>query len=194
MSNRILITGAHGFVGKKLAAFLTSNGHTVLTTDYAGSGESELDRPCDISNADAVAELLEWATPLDAVVHLAAITFVPQAQADPARVIAVNLNGTMYLIDAMQQSTPEARLLFVSTSEVYGPPQKLPVYESHPFNPQNSYAASKAAADDYCRDIEASTKLNIVRMRPFNHSGPGQADSFVLSSFARQIAGMESGL
>lgn len=194
MSKRVLITGAQGFVGKKLAAHLQADGHTVLTTDYASPGESEFDRPCDISNADGVAELLKWAAPLDAVVHLAAITFVPQAQADPARVIEVNLNGTMHLINAMHQSTPEARLLFVSTSEVYGPPQKLPIDESHPFNPHNPYAVSKAAADNYCRDMQDSFELDIVRMRPFNHSGPGQADSFVLSSFARQIAAMESGL
>ena len=60
-------------------------------------------------------------------------------------------------------------------------------------NPQNPYAESKAAADDYCRTIFESSGMDIVRMRPFNHSGPGQADSFVLSSFARQIADMESG-
>jgi GDP-4-dehydro-6-deoxy-D-mannose reductase len=194
MTKRILVTGAYGFVGNKLSAYLESQGHHVLETDTRLPGISENAKPCDITDPGALADLVEWAAPLDAVIHLAAITFVPEAHAVPDRVMDVNLNGTKNLIRAMQQKTPDARLLFISTSEVYGPPEKLPVDESHPLNPKNPYAISKAEADRYCQKIHAETGMNIVRMRPFNHSGSGQADSFVLSSFARQIAEMESGI
>ena len=77
---------------------------------------------------------------------------------------------------------------------MYGPPTELPIREEHPLNPQNPYAISKAAADSYCAYYHKSTGYAVVRMRPFNHSGPGQSDQFVLSSFARQIARAEAGL
>ena len=163
----------------------------MLGTDYTWSDDST-GHACDISNAESVQKLMTSTPPLNAVIHLAAITFVPDSQANPTKVIDVNLKGTQHIINAMQQTHPAARLLFVSTSEVYGPPLTLPVDENPPFNPQNPYAISKAAADHYCRYIHATTGMDIVRMRPFNHSGPGQADSFVLSSFARQVAELEA--
>ncbi len=193
MSKRILVTGAQGFVGQKLCAYLSAAGHTVLRTDTQLPDDAQDTQVCNITDASSVDALLEWAGDLDAVIHLAAITFVPQAQADPTRVMDVNLHGTMHLIEAMKQYTPKARLLFVSTSEVYGAPQYLPIDEAHPVNPTNPYAISKVAADYYCNYVAQAGDLDIVRMRPFNHSGPGQADHFVLSSFAHQLAAMECG-
>lgn len=193
MTKHILVTGAQGFVGKKLCALLEDAGHVVLRTDACLVDACDDAIVTDISDLESVKNLFEWAGTLDAVVHLAAITFVPEAQANPTRVMDVNYGGTQHIVQSMQARVPEARLLFVSTSEVYGPPTMLPVDEGHPINPQNPYAESKAAADEYCRSVFESTGMDVVRMRPFNHSGPGQADSFVLSSFARQIAEMESG-
>lgn len=193
MPKRILITGAQGFVGQKLARHLTAAGHTVLRTDTHVAENAADAHACNITSADSVEALVQWAGPLDAVVHLAAITFVPDAQADPARVMEVNLHGTMHIIESMKRHTPQARLLFISTSEVYGAPQYLPIDEAHPLNPTNPYATSKVAADHYCEIVAASGDLDIVRMRPFNHSGPGQADHFVLSSFAHQLAAIECG-
>jgi GDP-4-dehydro-6-deoxy-D-mannose reductase len=193
MTKRILVTGAEGFVGKRLCAFLEKSGHAVLRAHARIIDATDASIETDISDLDSVTRLFQWAGNVDAVVHLAAITFVPEAQANPTRVMDVNFHGTQNIIHEMEARLPEARLLFVSTSEVYGPPKYLPVDEDHPINPQNPYAKSKAAADDYCEMIFESKGLDIVRMRPFNHSGPRQADSFVLSSFARQIAEMESG-
>lgn len=190
---RILVTGAAGFVGQRLTRELRNSGYTVLESDQRMDPDSPDSRDCDISDAASVASLLEWASPLDGVIHLAAITFIPDAHANPAAVMEVNLGGTIHLIDAMHRFSPNARLVFVSTSEVYGPPQSLPVSESHPLNPQNPYAISKAAADQYCAYASARGLLDIVRIRPFNHSGAGQAPSFVLSDFAKQVVAMRHG-
>jgi GDP-4-dehydro-6-deoxy-D-mannose reductase len=193
MRRRILVTGAAGFVGRKLCAHLAQGGYQVLATDHASSTDFATYRGCDFSRPDDIADMMEWAGDVDGIFHLAAITFVPDAAADPDGVMRVNLEGTQYLVQAMRRSSPASRLIFVSSSEIYGAPQSLPVDETHPLNPNNPYAISKAAADDYCRHACETWGLDIVRMRPFNHSGPGQSDKFVLSSFARQVAEIEAG-
>jgi len=193
MGRRILVTGAAGFVGRKLCAQLTRDGYQVLATDHAPSVEFDSYHACDFSRSGDIAAMMDWAGNLDGIFHLAAITFVPDAAADPDGVMRVNLEGTQHLIQAMRQSPVAPRLVYVSSSEIYGAPQFLPVDEAHPLNPNNPYAISKAAADEYCRNACETWGLDIIRMRPFNHSGPGQTDKFVLSSFARQVADIEAG-
>jgi len=193
MSERVLVTGAIGFVGNRLCAYLESEGYEVYSCDLAPKSNNERYRVCDVADPDSIRDTLIWAGPLNYVIHLAAMTFVPEAAVAPEKVINVNVNGTITLIRLMEKLTPEARLLFISSSEVYGAPQFMPVTEEHPFHPNNPYAISKAAADEYCRYYASSGKLSIVRMRPYNHSGPGQSDRFVLSSFAKQVATIESG-
>jgi len=189
MTGRALITGAGGFVGRHLRTHLDACGWETAGADLRGAEIS-----CDISASDQVDAMLEAVGDVTHVFHLAAIAFVPTASADPSRTMAVNLEGTICLARLMEERCPKARLLFVSTSEVYGPPVSLPVTEAHALDPRNPYAISKAAADQYLGYLGNATKLDIVRARPFNHAGPGQSDDFVLSSFARQVAEMEAGL
>jgi len=193
MSRRILVTGAAGFVGRKLCAQLNRDGFEVLATDYAPSDDFDVYRTCDFSQPDDITAMMEWAGSLDGIFHLAAITFVPDAAADPAGVMRGNLEGTQHLIQAIRDKSDSPRLIFIGSSETYGAPQSLPVDETHPLNPNNPYAISKTAADEYCSYAHETWGLDIVRMRPFNHSGPGQSDKFVLSSFARQVADIEAG-
>lgn len=191
---RILVTGALGFVGQKLTRTLREQGYTVLGSDRVPDPGGSDYKACEIADGASIDDLIQWAAPLDGIIHLAAMTFIPEAHANPAAVMEVNLGGTIHLAQAIARHTPDARLVFVSTSEVYGPPQELPVNESHPLNPQNPYAISKAAADQYCAYAATGGLLDVVRMRPFNHSGAGQADTFVLSNFAKQVVAMEQGL
>lgn len=193
MSGRVLVTGSGGFVGRRLGAYLTAQGFEVFGCDLVVSDAPGEHRICDITDMASVEETIQWVLPLDFVIHLAAITFVPEAIQSPTQVVDVNLQGTIRLVEAMREHAPRARLVFVGSSEVYGPPQFIPVTEDHPFSPTNPYAITKAAADQYCRFCSENGRLDIVRMRPFNHSGPGQSDRFVLSSFARQIAEIEKG-
>lgn len=190
MKNRALITGASGFVGTLFCQYLEQREWEVVR---GGDLHGENTIHCDMSDAAQVRAMLETAGPLSHVFHLAAMTFVPDANASPAKAMQVNLIGTIHLVEAMRACVPGARLVFIGSAEAYGPPQFLPMEETHPLAPQNPYAISKAAADQYCGFLAKSRQLDVVRMRPFNHSGPGQGDQFVLSSFARQVAEIEAG-
>lgn len=191
-TKRALITGINGFVGQRLAVHLKSHDWEVAGMDMTGD-DGEAYQKCDLRDADKLMTLLEWADSPTHVFHLAAITFVPDSKKDPTSTHDINVGGTKNLARAMMECCKDARLLFIGSSESYGPPEYLPVDELHPMNPQNPYAESKAAADSYCREASSRGDLDIVRMRPFNHSGPGQTDRFVLSSFARQMAEISIG-
>jgi GDP-4-dehydro-6-deoxy-D-mannose reductase len=190
MNRRALITGASGFVGRYLRDQLESRGWEVVAT--ALNGESGL-TACDVTNPRELEEVLRSAGDLTHVFHLAALTFVPLAMRDPETAMRVNYGGTVNVVRAMEALPHRPRLMFIGSADAYGPPQYLPLDEAHPLEPQNPYAISKAAADHYCRFAGKASGLEIVRLRPFNHSGPGQPDNFVLSSFARQVAQIERG-
>ena len=128
------------------------------------------------------------------VFHLAGVAFVPEATRDPIRAFDINLNGTVRIADAMRSQTPEARLLFAGSSGVYGAPQTVPITEAHALAPQSPYDISKSAADHYLGYVHKAEEFQVLRMRVFNHSGPGQSEDFVLPSFARQVARIEAGL
>ncbi len=189
---RALITGAAGFVGKALVGYLLQHGWDVCATDAISGSDAGM-FVADVSDRAQTDALLEWAGPVTHVFHLAAIAFVPDAGRDPARAFEVNLTGTINIADSVRNHVPSAKLIYIGSADAYGPPQALPISEEHPLNPLNPYAITKAAADQYCAYLSKTTELQIIRLRPFNHSGPGQSDAFVLSSFARQIAQIEAG-
>jgi GDP-4-dehydro-6-deoxy-D-mannose reductase len=190
MMRRALITGAAGFVGKVLSGYLKQSAWEVVGTDCAASEDIIA---CDVGDRDSVEAMLDAVGEVTHVFHLAAMTFVPEAMRHPSTVMTVNLLGTINLMTALHARLPGARVVFVGSAECYGRPLSLPMDEGHSLQPENPYAISKAAADQYCAFLSRSTDMDIVRMRPFNHSGPGQSDHFVLSSFARQIAEIEAG-
>lgn len=190
MSGRALITGATGFVGRLLGAHLQTAGWEIIRWGYPPEPDAIA---CDLTQADQVENALKQSGPLTHVFHLAALTFVPDAIRDPGAAMRVNYQGTVTLAESIRKQLPEARFLYVSSAEVYGPPKESPLTEEHPLFPANPYAISKAAADLYGAFLYKSRALDVLRLRPFNHSGPGQSNQFVLSSFARQIADIESG-
>jgi GDP-4-dehydro-6-deoxy-D-mannose reductase len=107
-------------------------------------------------------------------------------------VIDNNVRSTLNLLEALRQEAPEARVLLVGSAEEYGPPQYLPVDEAHPLSPRNPYATSKAMVEQLAEFYVEMHGMSVVRTRAFNHVGPGQADNFVVSAFARQIAEAEA--
>lgn len=189
MTGRALITGAAGFVGRHFSQRLLSHGWDVVVSDRNTEGYL----PCDFGSSDDINALLESVGELSHVFHLAARTFVPDSMADPSGAFQVNLIGTIHLLNRLARMPRPPRVVFVGSAEAYGPPQFLPMTELHPLAPENPYAISKAAADSYCAYVGRTSALEIIRVRPFNHSGAGQSPQFVLSSFARQIAQIEAG-
>lgn len=191
---RALVTGSEGFVGRILCEYLTASGVEALGCDLSVPFDSKTRHACDLADSTDVQRMLEWAGPCAYVFHLAAAASVAAGIHAPGTFMRANIEGTVNLCEAMRALYPGTRLIFIGSSEVYGPPEYLPVDESHPLNPINPYAISKLAAEQYCQYLHTSSGMNVVLLRPFNHSGPGQRDQFVLSSFARQIVEIEKGL
>ncbi len=181
---RVLLTGSRGFVGAHLVARLAERGLQPIATDR---------EDLDVTDADAVAALVAKERP-DAVVHLAAVSSVGAARRDPRLAFRVNFVGARILLASVARFAPRARVLLVASGEVYGPlaAQAPPFEERAPLRPASVYGRSKAAAD-LLGAAWAARGLDVVRVRPFNHTGPGQSQEFVLASFARQLCRIEKG-
>ncbi len=193
---RILVTGASGFVGRHLIAELTGHEHQVIGLDI-GKAPAWLTPatfiPGNITDANAIDKIVADLKP-DACIHLAGWAFVPSGTADPSKILDINLVGTTHLLEAFRKSAPTARILFVSTSHVYGMHARpAPIQEDDLLNPDTFYAISKAAADQICRLYAKLYGMNIIVARPHNHIGPGQSPQFSIASFARQVAAIRAG-
>lgn len=186
---RILLTGAAGFVAPFVARELESRGHEVFATDVTTSAKGlAAYEQCDICSKESVAALVAKVSP-DACVHLAGISFVPDAAKDPGRLYAVNIGGTLNLLDAFAAKARGARFLFVSTAQAYGctfDPEDAPVTEDAPLYPLSPYAISKAAGEAATRAYGLYKGLETLVVRPSNHTGPGQTAKFVVPSFIAQ--------
>lgn len=193
---RVLVTGIGGFVGPWLTRALEEHGHAVhgLVRDGDEPPPGVPRHRADVTRRGEVEAALRDVRP-DGIIHLAAISFVPEAENDPETAYHINVGGTVALMAAMRAVTPSARLLWVGSSDAYGAvtPGDLPVTEETPFRPLSVYGASKAAGDVTAGQWARSYGLDVVRARPFNHTGPGQRATFVSAAFARQIARMERG-
>jgi nucleoside-diphosphate-sugar epimerase len=183
-SGSILVTGATGFVGQHLLPILRQAFPQVETI---ASG-------FDVTDAASVKTAIEQIRP-DAVLHLAAIAAVGAARQNPDAAWQVNLFGTLNLARAILAVVPACTLLFASTADAYGGSFRsgLALDETAALAPLNTYSATKAAAD-LALGAMASEGLRAIRLRPFNHTGPGQTDDFVIPSFARQVARIQAGL
>ena len=183
---RVLITGANGFVGRHLI-----NGFSKVEDVQT----IVPNRPFDVRDVSMVDAMIERSNP-DVVIHLAAQSSVPNAIANPALTLEINVNGTLNVLNGLKKAGFRGRLLYVSSADVYGvvPPENLPVDESIVPSPRNPYAASKLCAEILCQQWSRVEAAEIVVVRPFNHVGPGQSDAFVLSSLASQVAAIEAGI
>lgn len=181
---RVLVTGAAGLVGTRLQPRLREAGHESVGCDL----------DVDVSDPEAMGEKLAEVRP-DAVVHLAAISSTRNPDDDPNEVFRINFGGAAALFDAVARHRPEARVLFVSTGLVYGslPADRDGFDESAPLRPRGAYAWTKAAGDRLAT-TRVARGMDIVTVRPFNHTGPGRRADFAESRLAREIAAVELGL
>jgi GDP-4-dehydro-6-deoxy-D-mannose reductase len=186
---KVLITGASGFAGGWLARECADAGDDVLGISRAGAvpqGAGE-GLAVDLRDGDATRAAVRDVEP-DVVYHLAALSSVGRSWEDPARTVQDNVATAVNVLEAVRLAAPGARIVWVSSCEVYGPPERLPVSEEAALHPSNPYAVSKSTGDLLAAVYADAHGLRIVRARPFNHAGPGQLPIFILSSLAQQAA------
>ena len=191
---KVLVTGCNGFAGKHSIAALRQAGHEVMGGDVAcPPGCSVPCIPMDVRDLDAISRVLVETRP-DAILHLGGIAFVPLGWTPPQQVFSVNTIGTLNLLDAVRQRAPAARVLVVTSAEVYGShPAPQPLAEDAPYRPDNIYGVAKAAADHASLLYGEHHHLNVLVARPSNHIGAGQSKDFVSSAFAAQLAAIAAG-
>ncbi|MEI6563508.1 MAG: NAD-dependent epimerase/dehydratase family protein [bacterium] len=193
---RILVTGAGGFVGRHLIGELTSNGHEAIGLDI-GKTPAWLSPSTfvtgNITEADELEKTVAKLNP-DACVHLAGWAFVPSGNVAPSKILDINVVGTTNVLEAFRRAQSPARILFVSTSHVYGMRTRpAPIQEDDLLAPDTFYAISKAAADQFCQLYAKQFNLDVMVARPHNHIGPGQSPQFSIASFAKQVAEIRDG-
>jgi GDP-4-dehydro-6-deoxy-D-mannose reductase len=182
---RATVTGAGGFVGPHLVAHLRAGGDDVTEMDLAGPVA------IDVTDADSTLSCIDAARP-EVVYHLAALSDVGASWSSPGTSFRVNAEGTLHVLRACLE-TKVPRVVVILSSEVYGNADldQLPLHENSPLRPVTPYGASKAAADIVALQMHLADRLDVVRVRPFGHTGPGQSEQFVVPALATRIARAE---
>jgi GDP-4-dehydro-6-deoxy-D-mannose reductase len=198
---RALITGAGGFAGSHLVSLLErETDWELLGTVYPHPVEQAHPRPrvwvqnADLRDPGQVAELVTGFQP-DYILHLAAQSFVPTSFGDAWDTLENNIRSQLNLLDAARALSSPPRVVVIGSNEEYGKPEPgdLPFTEESPLRPANPYAVSKVTQDLMGLQYHEAYGLDVVRLRPFNHTGPGQSARFVVPAFASQIASIERG-
>ena len=201
---QVLITGISGFAGSHLADHCLSRpgvevAGLVRDTERLGNASHLTDRctfyPGDVRDSQAVAAAVTAAAP-DVVFHLAAQASVAQSFADPVGTLMDNAVGQLNVIQAVLEQRPHARLLIAGSAYEYGlvRPDENPIREDVPLRPMDPYAVTKVAQDLFGYQYALSDRLQSVRVRAFNHTGPRQSTEFVASRFAQLLAEIELGV
>lgn len=189
---RVLVTGAAGFVGRHLLSALRTAGHEPLPTDCQADPAAGI-AALDIGDAGTVDAAIQRLQP-DACIHLAGIAFVPDAARDPLALDAINVAGTLQVAQALLRHVPRARMLFVSSAQVYGTRNRPGARrETDIPEPASPYAGSKARAEAALLELAARQDLDVVIARPGNHTGPGQSPKFVAPAFAHALRDFRDG-
>lgn len=194
---KLLITGADGFIGSHLVEKLVSEGHQVKAFVYYNSfgtwgwldtlPKAVMDHvevfAGDIRDPNGVREAMRGC---DAVFHLAALIAIPFSYHSPDSYVDTNIKGTLNVLQAARD-LGTSRVLVTSTSEVYGTAQYVPIDEKHPYQGQSPYSATKIGADRLAESFYRSFDLPVTIVRPFNTYGPRQSARAVIPTIITQL-------
>lgn len=197
----VLITGGTGFAGSHVVEALLEKGITPhVTTAFDGPSHVHALLPedhihlVDLTNKQATFDVVQQVQP-DHIYHLAAFASVGNSFEQAQKVLENNLWIQLYMLEAIREHAPQARLLVVGSAMEYDTinHQAEKISETHPLGPVSPYAVSKVLQDLLGFSYQSSYKLDIVRVRPFNHIGERQTGDFAIPAFAKQIVAIERG-
>ncbi|MCL2365885.1 MAG: NAD-dependent 4,6-dehydratase LegB [Oscillospiraceae bacterium] len=197
MSNKILVTGADGFIGSHLVEELVKSGEKVRAFVYYNSFNSwgwidslppEIKSEIEIFTGDirdpnGVRKAME---DISTVYHLAALIAIPFSYHSPDSYVDTNIKGSLNVLQAARDFDTE-RVLVTSTSEVYGTAQYVPIDENHPYQGQSPYSATKIGADRLAESFWRSFNSPVTIVRPFNTYGPRQSARAVIPTIISQL-------
>ena len=194
---RVLVTGSNGFVGRSLVGRLMAAGYEVWGVDRTDAdaefgGKRHLRG--DLTDAEFVASAIAEASPTG-IVHLAAQSSVAKSFDDPTATLRDGTTPALNVLETVRRGGTNVRVLLVGSADEYGSvnPAQIPVREDVPANPESPYALAKAIQNQCGRLYAKLYSVDAVMTRSFNHTGPGQRDAFVLSSFAKQVTEIRRG-
>lgn len=191
---KALITGMSGFVGHYLKTELLKQGYIVAGTCLPNEHQAQdgCYYPMDVLNTEQIEFVLNDFQP-DEIYHLAGQSSVALSWKKPALTMGININGTINLLTAVKEFTPNCKVLIIGSSDEYGPVKanECPVNENHALNPVSPYGISKLAQEKIAKLFAEAYGVHAIMVRPFNHIGAGQAKGFVVSDFASRIADLE---
>lgn len=201
MSHKVFISGATGFVGSHLIEHLSSQEYTIYGTSFpekpeegvrAGRGRMSY---MDIRSEKNVFKAIKSIQP-EWIFHLAAISNVKHSWEKRKKTLQTNIMGAFYLFEAVRKFSPKARILYISSSDVYGvlTPKEKALQEEDSLHAVNPYAFTKISGEMLSWFYARIEKMDVIITRPFPHTGPGQSPAFVCSDWASQIARIEKGL
>ncbi len=185
---RILITGANGFVGRHAVREFRAQGYEVFEgLGPSGSPTTPFQVPFNLLHYEIARFIVDQLKP-DGCLHLAGQAHIPFCREDPVTANDLNVTGTVRLLEAFRRHKPDARIVIVTSAEVYGQvPTGHLVRETDPLTPTTLYGITKQAADEASLAFANQLGLPVMTARPWNHIGPGQHPRFVTSAFARQL-------
>jgi len=194
--DRVLITGADGFIGSHLTEMLVAKGCQVKALSHYNSfnnwGWLE-DVNCKDKFEVVIGDIRDphfckyMTQDVDIIFHLAALIAIPYSYIAPDSYVDTNIKGTLNICQAAKDNG-NIRVIHTSTSEVYGTAQYVPINEEHPMQPQSPYSATKIAADAIVMSFFNAFNLPITIARPFNTYGPRQSSRAVIPTIITQIA------
>ena len=190
---KALITGISGFAGRHLAALLNEKGYEVHGIDRNGADVTgSAVYVCDVLDREKLRSIASRVEP-EAIFHLAAFSSVEKSFSEPELARKVNVEGTGNVLEAASLCRNDPVVLAVSSLQVYGKPDRVPISEAAELRPENPYGESKAEQEKVCLEYFRNRGLKVIIARSFNHTGTGQPADFVWPNFTKQIAEIEKG-
>ena len=190
---RILVTGGAGFIGSEVVSQLIKKNAIVTVLDNFSSGKKQYlpknNKKLKIIKGDITDEKIVKRAVKDqeSVIHLAALPFIPDSFYYPADFFNVNTTGSVNLLWKSIQSNSVDRFIHISTSEVYGSAQFVPMDENHPTAPHSTYAVSKLAGDRVAFTLHKENGFPVVIIRPFNSYGPNYTQPYIIPEIMNQL-------